>query len=389
VTVTEWGWAALGAALALLVLWAALGEVELAALAFLMVAAVATGWVTVRRGARGVTVSRRLHPTLVSEGDTVAVEIVASTESASVRYVVIEDEIRHLGSAHFRIPSLAPGAVFSGVYTINCHTRGVHDVGPAIVSKTDPFSFTKVGGPVGAVDKLIVYPRVEPLSGLPSLRGVDPSLQATRAETVQRGGEEFFSLREYQTGDDLRRVHWPTTARRDEMMIRQFETPWEPRALVVVDPRASVYVSPEAFETAIRGAASAVHHFFEAGLGANFWAGGEQTGVEQNPYEAAMRALAALQPLRSFDFGSAAGRLQTKGLGGTLVIVTGTPDAQVGSVTQHLTQHAGAVVLMSASSKAPPASFRESGIAVVSVPPGEEWSRAWMKAMPWATAGVG
>lgn len=388
-TITEWGWAALGAALALLVLWAVLGDVELAALAFLMVAAVAAGWFTVRKGAPGVTVSRRLHPALVGEGDTVTVEIIASTESEPVRYVIVEDAIHGLGSARFRIPSLTPGDLFSGVYTVNCHTRGIHDVGPAIVSRTDPFSFTKVGEPAGAVDKLVVYPRVEPLRGLPSLRGVDPSLQATRAETVQRGGEEFFSLREYQTGDDLRRVHWPTTARRDEMMIRQFETPWEPRALVVVDPRASSYVNQEAFETAIRGAASAIHHFFEAGLGANFWAGSELTGAEQNPYEAAMRSLAALQPVRSFDFGSAAGRLRLKGLGGTLVIVTGSPDAQVGSVTQHLTQHAGTVVLMSVSPDAPPASFGKSGITVVSVHPGEEWSTAWMKAMPWATAGVG
>lgn len=384
--ITEWGWAALGAALALLVLWAILGDIELAALALLLVAAVFVGWLSVRRSITGITVARRLHPALVSEGDSVTVELVATTESKRVRYAVIEDEIKQLGSARFRILSLSPGATYSGVYDVSCHTRGMHEVGPTIVSKTDPFGFVKVGGPVGAVDRLIVYPRIERLTGLPQLRGSDPSLQATRAESVRRGGEDFYSLREYQTGDDLRRVHWPSTARRDELMIRQFEAPWEPRALVVVDPRASSYHSLEAFETAVRGAASAIHHFFEANLGANLWAGGDLTGLEENPYQAAMQALAVLQPLRSFDFGTAAGRLRVKGMGGTLVIVTGSPDAQVGSVIQHLTHHAGAVVLLTVGVK-PVAGY--GGATVVAVRPGEEWAQSWMRAMQWATAGVG
>jgi uncharacterized protein (DUF58 family) len=389
VKITEWGWAALGAALALLVLWAILGDVELVALALLLVAAVVVGWLTVRGSLSGVTVARRLHPALVSEGDSVTVELLATTESKAVRYAVIEDEIKQLGSARFRVPSLTPGIAYSGVYDVSCHTRGIHEVGPTLVSKTDPFGFVRVGEPIGAVDRLVVYPRVERLTGLPTLRGADPSLQATRAESVRRGGEDFFSLREYQTGDDLRRVHWPTTARRDELMIRQFEAPWEPRALVVVDPRASSYANPEAFETAVRGAASAVHHFFRAGFGANLWAGGELTGLEENPYQAAMHALAVLQPLRSLDFGTAAGRLRVKGLGGTLVIVTGAPDAQVGSVIRHLTHHAGAVVLLTVSQRPVPGGFGQGGATIVSVHPGEEWAQAWMRGMQWATAGVG
>jgi uncharacterized protein (DUF58 family) len=389
VKITEWGWAALGAALALLVLWAVLGDIELVALALLLIAAEVVGWLTVRRSITGVTVVRHLHPALVSEGDSVTVELVTTTESRPIRYAVIEDEITQLGSARFRIPSLAPDVAYSGVYDVSCHTRGIHEVGPAVVSKTDPFGFIKVGGPVGAVDRLIVYPRTEHLTGLPQLRGADSSLQAVRTESVRRGGEDFYSLREYQTGDDLRRVHWPSTARRDELMIRQFEAPWEPRALVVVDPRAQSYDSPEAFETAIRGAASAVHHFFRASLGANLWAGGDLTGLEENPYQAAMRALAVLQPLRSFDFGAAAGRLRVKGLGGTLVIVTGSPDAQVGSVIQHLTHHAGAVVLLTVGFRPVSSGLGHGGATLVSVRPGEEWAEAWMRAMQWTTAGVG
>jgi len=389
-TITERGWAALGSALALLVLWAVLGDIELAALSLLTSGALVIGWFGTRGGIPDVTVSRRLHPALVREGDTVSVELIARSDAPRVsRYITIDDEIRQLGEAHFRIGSLAPGIVFSGAYEITCHTRGIYELGPAIVSKSDPFVFTQTSKRIGAVDRLIVYPRVERLDGLPILRGVDPSMQAARAETVQRGGEDFFSLREYQTGDDLRRVHWPTTARRDAMMIRQFEAPWEPRALVVVDPRSAVYGGQEAFETAIRGAASALHHFFSAGLEADLWTGGDLTSFETNPYEAAMRALAGLQPIVAFDFSSAATRLRLKGRGGTLVLVTGTPDAQVASVTAHLTHHAGATVLLTVSSNPIPISFGRGGATIVSIRPGEAWATAWMKAMPWATAGVG
>src|SRR5680860_1169861 len=78
-----------------------------------------------------------------------------------------------------------------------------------------------------------------------------------------------------------------------------------------------------------------------------------------------------------------------QGRGGTLVIVTGNPDAQVAAVTQHLTHHAGAMVLLTVSSNAIPTSFGRSGATIVSIRPGEAWATAWMKAMPWATAGVG
>ncbi|NOY55018.1 MAG: DUF58 domain-containing protein [Actinobacteria bacterium] len=389
-TITERGWAGLGAALALLVLWALLGEVELAALGLLIAAAVFLGWLSIRGGIPDITVSRHLHPALVQEGDTVSVELIARNDARRPwRYITIDDEIRQLGEARFRIGSLAPRVTFFGAYEISCHTRGIYELGPTTVSRSDPFMFTKTSRRIGAIDRLIVYPRVERLSGLPTLRGVDPSMQAARSETVQRGGEDFFSLREYQTGDDLRRVHWPTTARRDEMMIRQFEAPWEPRALVVVDPRSAVYGSQEAFETAIRGAASTIHHFFSAGLEADLWTGGDLTSLDVNPYEAAMRVLAGLQPIPAFDFSSAATRLRLKGRGGTLVIVTGTPDPQVSSVTGHLTHHAGATVLLTVSSNPAPVSFGRGGAIIVSIRPGEAWATAWMKAMPWATAGVG
>ncbi len=373
---TERGWAALGAGLALLVLWLLLGEPLLAALGFLMFGAVATGRFGLRRRLGSLHVSRRLRPGFLEEGEPVTVEL---TISDSPGDLLITDRVGDLGAVTFRV---GPGTG-TGRYSVTCHTRGIYPVGPAEVVRSDAFGFNEVSAQVGAADRVVVYPAIEDLAGLPTLRGADPSLEAARPEAVQRGGDEFFALREYQTGDDLRRVHWPSTARRDELMIRQFETPWEPRAFVVLDPRAEVYATSDAFETAVRGAASAVHHFYEEGVGADLWAGAP--GGAETDYETIMLTLAALQPARSLDLRTAVLRLRLKGRGGTLVLVTGTPDGQALAVVDHLSRHAGATLVMAACGGVIPEAFQSA--TVVQATPGTGWTQAWMET--WSFAGAG
>lgn len=387
---SERGWAALGAALAIAILWALLGEAELLGIAVFLVASVALGRFSVRKGVGDVRVTRKLSATLVNEGDEVGVELtVRSSARRTLRFLTVEDEIEALGTSPFTGVEVSDGKPLELLYRIPCKTRGVYQVGPTRLTLGDPLAFAYATSVVGTGDRLVVHPAIQPLQGLPVLHGVDASLQEARSESVQRGGEDFFSLREYQTGDDLRRVHWPTTARRDMLMIRQFETPWEPQAFVVIDPRASVYNSPEAFETAIGGAASVIYHFFSAGLGAELWTGLAIPSLDTNPYEAAMTTLAGLQPLPSVDLGSAVLQLRRRGRGGTLAIVTGTPDTQILAVQRHLTRHAGATVLLTVSPTPPPQMFGSSGATVVSIRPGESWTTAWTKALSWTPAGVG
>ncbi len=73
--------------------------------------------------------------------------------------------------------------------------------------------------------------------------------------SLGRQGDEFYALREYVVGDDLRRVHWPSTARHDELMVRQDEMPWQDRTTVVLDVRRASH-TPESLERAVSAAAS-------------------------------------------------------------------------------------------------------------------------------------
>jgi uncharacterized protein (DUF58 family) len=392
---TDRGWAALGASLALLVLWIALGEPELLSIGLLLAIATAVAFVFVWRSNPSIVVTRRLSPNLVHEGEQTVVE--ASLTNAGTRRVwnlTAEDEVAGLGSARFAAARLAPDETATATYQILCKPRGIYEVGPLRVSVTDPLRLADRSEPAGKGDRLIVYPAVEPLSGLPVLRGLDPSMYASQPEFSHRGGEDFYTLREYQTGDDLRRVHWPSTAKLDELMIRQLETPWQSRALVFFDARGSSYESAEAFEKAVSGAASVIGHLLRSGFDADLWTDGAPiSSAEPGSYGRSMEALARVQPAEGLDLRAAALRLQRGGRGGALVMVTGVPDDELLAVAQLLTRNYSSTVLMAVAEQTSVtlASFQRGGTLTMSIRPEGSWADAWLKvkSAQWPTASAG
>ena len=95
-------------------------------------------------------------------------------------------------------------------------------------------------------------PRSTRIVPLPQTHGHDPLAGADHPTALGVAGEDFYALRAYEMGDDLRRVHWPSTARVDELMIRQNEMPWQGRATVLLDARARAH-DGESLELAVRG----------------------------------------------------------------------------------------------------------------------------------------
>jgi uncharacterized protein (DUF58 family) len=392
---TDRGWAALGASLALFVLWVALGEPELLSIGLLLAIATTVAFVFVRRSNPSIVVTRRLSPNLVHEGEQTVVE--ASLTNVGARQVwnlTAEDEIAGLGAARFAAARLAPEETATATYQILCKPRGIYQVGPLRVSVSDPLGLADRSQLVGQPDRLIVYPPVEQLSGLPVLRGLDPSMYASQPEFSHRGGEDFYTLREYQTGDDLRRVHWPSTAKLDELMIRQLETPWQSRALVFFDPRGSSFDSPEAFEKAVSGAASVIRHLLSSGFDADLWTGGAPiSSAEPGSYAKSMEALAGVQPTDGLDLRAAALRLQRGGRGGALVMVTGIPDNELLAVGQLFTHNFASTLLMSVAQQTSThvAHFQRGGTLTMAIKPDGSWAHAWLNSTkaPWPTASAG
>lgn len=389
------GWAALGVALALFVLWFGFGEELLLGVGAFLLLAVAAAVLVVRQGAPRVGFHRRIAPLQVHDGDRAIVEVSLSS-ARRLSQAVVEDIVHGLGAARFVADRVDGDVPVVARYEILCRPRGVYRVGPASILVRDPFALAESGGLAGKSDRLVVFPAVDDLHSLPIVRGQDPTVNTARANFSQTGGEDFFTLREYQQGDDLRRVHWPSSAKRDELMIRQLEMPWQSRALVVLDPRRSQYPSSDAFEHAVRGAASVTRHLFQAGFAPSLWANTRDLvnvgSIEA--YAMAMEHLATVQPEAQFDLKTAVSRLRRNGLaGGALVLVTGTPDEAAVAVYRMLGRDYLRTVVLAVTGKENEAmlAFQRAGVINIIGTPGASWGPVWQEAMErsWSTATAG
>jgi uncharacterized protein (DUF58 family) len=126
-------------------------------------------------------------------------------------------------------------------------------VGPLSVELTDAFGLAR--SKVSALGRttVTVYPRIVELSAPPRTGGADP--HGLRSRGLHHEGDEFHSLRPYVLGDDLRRVHWPATARRDDLVVRQLDLHRHGRTTVLLETRPALHVGAS-FETAVVVAAS-------------------------------------------------------------------------------------------------------------------------------------
>ncbi|WP_127793710.1 DUF58 domain-containing protein [Agromyces sp. LHK192] len=123
-------------------------------------------------------------------------------------------------------------------YPLRTTQRGVFDIGPMGVTTTDPFGLAVVTRDAGTSHELVVTPRVIALD--PALdTGVAVEGVLHRLQRRTHSNADEFIAREYRHGDPLRRVHWPATARRGELMVRDEEQRGDPEARVILDTTLS------------------------------------------------------------------------------------------------------------------------------------------------------
>lgn len=153
-------------------------------------------------------------------------------------------------------------------YPLLGRVRGRFHTGPLKVRTTDPFGLVSLDRQFVATSEVLVTPRVVPLGGMRTTGGAGSTGEA-RPHRIGVSGSDDVLVREYHQGDDVRRIHWRSTARRGEIMVRREEQSWDPSASILLDSRAGAHAGrgmDSSLEWAVSAAASIGVHFLDDGF---------------------------------------------------------------------------------------------------------------------------
>ncbi|MEJ5890065.1 DUF58 domain-containing protein, partial [Pseudokineococcus marinus] len=255
----------------------ALGHRDLVRLAVLLLALPLAAWIGARAASPSLVVDRAVSPGVVPVGGSASVRLDLHGRGRGGRTLLAEDLVPPAlrASPRFVVEALPEGTSASVRYALRGERRGRHPVGPLRLVVQDPFGLVAVTRSTTAVDPLLVVPALAPLAPV-AVRG-----DSAGASSVDPGaGEDDVVPREYHPGDDRRRVHWRTSARRGELMVRRDERPRRAGASVLLERRAGAVTGADdarglaAFERAVAAAASAAERLARDGLAVRLLLGG-------------------------------------------------------------------------------------------------------------------
>ncbi len=180
-------------------------------------------------------VRRSPHPPLLAAGQPASVQVTLRNRGNRSTPVLLAEEHVGLGlgeGTRVVVPSLRPGQSWEFGYPIRPLRRGRHQLGPLDLHRRDVFGLSASSVRVLDVAEVVALPVVHRLIG--SSVTIGTGIEGTNPTLVALHGEDDASLRGYQQGDDLRRIHWPVTAHRGELMVRHEGQPTLLRALIVI-----------------------------------------------------------------------------------------------------------------------------------------------------------
>jgi uncharacterized protein (DUF58 family) len=205
-----------------------------------------------------VDVARELHPARVHAGTPSRVELrVANRSGQRTPVLTLRDPVGRGRTARVVLAPLARDDTVRAAYRLPTERRGLLRVGPMSIEVTDPFGLASSTTEGAGITELTVWPAVDDVLPLPHTSGDEPLGSSDHPNALSSQGDDFYALRPYVVGDDLRRVHWKSSARSEELLVRQDEMPWQGRATVVLDARRGSH-SDESFERAVSAAASVI-----------------------------------------------------------------------------------------------------------------------------------
>ena len=307
----------------------------LRAAVFLVALPLAAAWLVSRTRYR-LSCSRSLEPPRVEAGRPAGVRLRLDNVSRLPSGVLLmEDALPYaLGSRpRFVLDKIEPRGVREVTYSVSSDVRGRFPVGPLSVRLTDPFGLCELTRSFATADELVVTPVV---SQLPAVRlgGDWAGGGESTARSVSSSGTDDAATREYRHGDDLRKVHWRSTARVGELMVRREEQPFQSRATLLLDGRAAAHRGDgvgSSFEWAVSATASIGVGLARSGFALSML---RDSGSPLAPMGLPLteglllEALATVAAERTPTLDGAVDRLRRGGIGGVLIAVLGALDLE-------------------------------------------------------------
>lgn len=326
---TARGWFLLAVGVALCVTGWTMREAPLLWPGVFLTALAPLGWLTLRLLPPAVRVQRTVQPAELPAGTEAVVDLTLSEERPALAWALEVTEAlppSFGGARTLRVATPGRGVDVHESYRIRPGLRGRFLLDQLAYAFVDPLGLARRSVRPDGGTEIIVTPRLIPLGR------VDPAVSGRTGETpiphLAFQGDDDVLIREYRPRDDVRRIHWPSTARTGTLMVRREEQAWDPVAQVILDNRAEVYgrdaEGRDRFEWAVSVAASVGVALLDAGYDVTFASasGVEFTSQRLMHGSPSQRLLRQLADTVQADHPTLTGALQSVGRGpsGHLVV---------------------------------------------------------------------
>ena len=283
--------------------------------------------IAARRARYRLSCSRLISPPRVPAGSTAHVTLrLHNISKMPTGLLLAEDAIPYaLGPRpRYVLDNIERRGIRNLSYSLRSDLRGKFEVGPLQLRVADSFGLVEINRSFSSRTPFVVTPRVYPLARTMISRAWAGEGDG-RSRLTATAGEDDVIPRPYRDGDDLRRVHWRSTARYGELMVRREEQRWRNRATVLLDTRGAAHMGSgpsSSFETAVSAAASVGVHLAQEGLiGKVVNEQGVSLGMGMMFEDELLESLAVIKPSRGQDLSGGLKVLRAAGPGVIIAVM--------------------------------------------------------------------
>jgi len=303
-----------------------LGERTLLCVGVALIALPVLAAASARRAHYRISSSRIISPPRVPAGHTARVTLrLHNISRVPTGLLLAEDGVPYaLGTRpRYVLDKIERNGVRELTYPLRSDLRGKFEIGPLQLRMADSFGLVEVTRLLTGRTTFVVTPRVVRLSKTVISRSWAGEGEG-RSRLASAAGEDDVIPRAYRDGDERRRVHWRSTARYGELMVRREEQRWRNRATILLDARASAHMGSGAassFEAAVSAAASVGVHILQEGLTGQFIT--ESKVVRGGPVfeDALLDELAVIRPSNRRSMTDALKELRASGAGVIIAVM--------------------------------------------------------------------